>query len=325
MTRVIRFAKTGGPETLTLESETLSTPQAGQVTLRHTAIGVNFIDVYHRSGLYPVPQLPSGIGLEGAGIIEAIGSDVTDWKVGDRVAYVGGGLGAYSERRNIAADKLVRLPDAIPERDAAAILLKGMTVECLIRRVFPVQAGQTVLWHAAAGGVGLLACQWLNSLGVTVIGTVGSQAKADLARQHGCRHTILYREENFVTRVRELTGGQGVPVVFDSVGKTTFYQSLDCLSPRGTMVVFGNASGKPEPLDVTLLSTKGSLFLTRPTLFAYIATPAELRASATALFDAVERGSVAPKIGQEFPLAAATEAHRRLEARETVGSVVLTP
>ncbi|HEY5956286.1 MAG TPA: quinone oxidoreductase [Polyangiaceae bacterium] len=324
-TRAVRFAKAGGPEVLEFDLVELEPPQPREVTVRHTAIGVNFIDVYHRSGLYPVARLPSGIGVEGAGVIEATGHEASEWNIGDRVAYVGGSLGAYAERRNIAADKLVRLPEGVSEKDAAAIMLKGMTVEFLIRRAYTVQPGQTVLWHAAAGGVGLIACQWLRSLGVNVIGTVGSPAKAELARKYGCQHTILYQEENFPARVRELTNGKGVPVVYDAVGKSTFTGSLDCLSPRGMLVEFGNASGKPDPFDVSILANKGSLFLTRPTLFSYLADAEELRMSANALFDVVQSGAVRPQIGQQLALSAAQEAHRQLEARETTGSIVLVP
>lgn len=320
----IRLHTTGGPEVLSFEPVEVGAPGPGQARVRHEAIGVNFIDTYHRTGLYPLP-LPTGLGLEGAGEVVAIGEGVTGLRVGQRVAYAGGAVGAYATERLIAADRLVPLPDGIGARTAAAMMLKGMTAEFLIRRTFPVTAGQTVLWHAAAGGVGLIACQWLKHLGVRVIGTVSSDAKAELARAHGCEHPIVYTRESFVDRVRELTGGAGVPVVFDSVGKTTFDGSLDCLSPRGLLVGFGNASGKPAPFDLGILAQKGSLYLTRPTLFTYTASRADLLASAGALFEVVESGAVQIGIHQEWPLARAADAHRALEGRETTGSALLVP
>jgi NADPH2:quinone reductase len=284
---------------------------------------VNFIDTYHRSGLYPVP-LPSGLGSEAAGVVEQIGPGVTSVRVGERVAYAGAGApAAYSEVRLIPADRLVPVPDDITDEVAAAALLKGMTVEFLIHRTFPVQAGQTVLFHAAAGGVGLIACQWLNTLGARVIGVVGSTAKVDVARRHGCQEVLVAGEGKLAERVRELTSGRGVPVVFDSVGKSTFKDSLDCLEPRGMLVSFGNASGKPEPLDIALLAQKGSLYVTRPTLFSYIATREALLASASLLFQAIRDG-LKIEICQRFPLAHAAEAHRALESRGTVGSTVLS-
>lgn len=324
MPNAIRFAQTGDPSVLRFDAIDLPAPGPGEAVVQNEAIGVNFIDTYHRSGLYPV-TLPSGLGLEGAGIVEEIGPGVVGCKVGERVAYCGGALGAYSERRIIAADRLVHLPDSIPFDMAAAAMLKGMTVEYLIRRTYPVKPGQTVLWHAAAGGVGLIACQWLKSLGVRVIGTVGSPEKATLARANGCAETILYREEDFVQRVRELTNGRGVPVVFDSVGRETFLGSLDCLAPRGMMVTFGNASGKPEPLDLNLLSLKGSLYVTRPSLAAYTQARQELLESAEALFAAIKHGSVKIQISERFALRDAAAAHRRLEARQTTGSLILKP
>jgi len=322
MTHAIRFAHTGGPEVLSFEEITLPEPKAGEALVRHHAIGVNFIDTYHRSGLYQLP-LPSGLGSEAAGVVEKVGEGVTHVRVGQRVGYAGGAPGAYAEARNYPADRLILLPGEITAEVAAASLLKGMTAEFLIRRAFAVKAGQTVLWHAAAGGVGLIACQWLSALGARVIGTVGSDEKAELAKRHGCAEIVVYTRENFAKRVRELTGGEGVPVVYDSVGKTTFQGSLECLAPRGMLVAFGNASGKPEPLDILQLSQKGSLYLTRPTLASYVATREELLDSASALFAAIARG-VKIEIGQRFPLARAAEAHRALEGRSTIGSTLLT-
>jgi len=324
MTRAIRFSQTGGPEVLSLEKIALPEPKAGEVTVRQRAVGVNFIDTYHRSGLYPVP-LPSGLGGEAAGVVERVGAGVTELEVGQRVAYVvSGAPAAYAEARVIAADRLLPLPDDISDEVAAASLLKGMTAEFLIRRTFAVERGQTVLLHAAAGGVGLIAGQWLAQLGARVIGTVGSDEKAELARAHGCAETIVYTREDFPKRVRELTAGRGVPVVYDSVGKATFLGSLDCLAPRGLLVSFGNASGKPEPFDIALLAQKGSLFVTRPTLFSYISQRDELQASANALFAAIRAG-LRIEIGQRFPLAEAAAAHRALEGRHTTGSTLLIP
>jgi NADPH:quinone reductase len=325
MTHAVRIHETGGPEVLCFEAADAGAPGPGEALVRQRAVGVNFIDTYHRSGLYPLPRLPAGIGVEAAGVVEAIGPGVREVAVGDRVAYASSAPGAYAEQRVIRADRLVRLPDRVSEEVAAAILLKGMTVEYLVRRCCPVKKGQTVLWHAAAGGVGLIACQWLAALGVTVIGTVGSAEKAELARANGCTHTILYTEDDFVQRVRELTGGKGVPAVYDSVGKSTFEGSLDCLSPRGMLVGFGNASGKPDPFELSTLAQKGSLYLTRPTLFAYTSTRQELTESAGALFEMLERGTVRPLIAQKWPLSAAVEAHRALESRATVGSSLLLP
>jgi NADPH2:quinone reductase len=323
--RAIRLHHTGGPDALELDEISTPIPGPGQALVRHHAIGLNFIDTYHRSGLYPLPVLPHGIGMEAAGIVEALGPEVSGLAVGARVAYSSGPPGAYSEARVMDADRLVALPDAIDFETAAAMLLKGTTVEYLIRRCRPVESGMTVLWHAAAGGVGLIACQWLAHLGVTVIGTVGSREKAELARRHGCAHTIVYTEESFVDRVRELTGGEGVPVVFDSVGRDTFMGSLDCLSRRGMLVSFGNASGKPEPFDIGILASKGGLYVTRPILWAYTGERAELLESARALFEVVEQGAVKIEINQRWPLARATEAHRALEARRTTGASLLMP
>jgi len=325
MPKIIRIHQPGGPDVLALDDVALAAPGPGQALVRHTAIGLNFIDTYHRSGLYPLPSLPHGIGMEAAGVVEAVGPAVTEVKPGDRVAYAGGPPGSYAEARLIAADRLVHVPPSVSDELAAAMMLKGMTVEYLTQRCRPLRRGETVLFHAAAGGVGLIACQWLAHLGVTVIGTVGSREKAELARAHGCAHAIVYTEEDFVARVRELTGGAGVPVVFDSVGRSTFMGSLDCLSPRGMLVGFGNASGKPDPFDLQLLATKGSLYLTRPVLMGYTAKREELLASANALFDVVERGVVKVKLTRRWPLSEAQAAHRALEARETVGSSVLVP
>jgi NADPH2:quinone reductase len=284
---------------------------------------LNFIDCYHRSGLYPL-ELPSGIGMEGAGVVEAVGPGVVALKPGDRVAYASG-LGSYAEARLMPADRVVPTPDGIEDRQAAAMMLKGMTVEYLIRRTYPIQAGETVLFHAAAGGVGLIFCQWAKHLGATVIGTAGSEEKAEIARAHGCDHTILYNEEDFPARVRELTDGKGVPVVYDGVGKSTFTSSLDCLQPRGMMVSFGNASGAVPPFNLGLLSQGGSLYITRPTLMSYTASHEDLLESANALFDVVKSGAVTLEINQTYPLAEAAQAHRDLEARKTTGSTVLLP
>ena len=322
MTRAIRFARTGGPEVLELQEVTLPELKAGEALVRHHAIGVNFIDTYHRSGLYPLP-LPSGLGSEAAGLVEQIGPGVTCIRVGERVAYAGAGApAAYAEARVVPADRLVPLPDDISDDVAAAALLKGMTAEFLIHRTFPVAAGQSVLFHAAAGGVGLIACQWLNKLGARVIGTVGSDAKRGLALSHGCHEVIALDRENFPERVRELTDDHGVPVVFDSIGKVTFMGSLSCLEPRGMLVSFGNASGKPEPFDIALLAQKGSLYVTRPTLFSYVATREALLSSASSLFQAIRDG-LKIEIGQRFPLAEAAAAHRALESRSTTGSTLL--
>ena len=314
----------GGPEVLRAEPVALPPPGPGQARVRHTAIGVNFIDTYHRTGLYPM-ELPSGLGMEAAGVVEAVGPDVSEVAVGQRVAYAAGPPGAYASHRNLRAAVLVPLPDALSDEVAAAALLKGMTVEYLIRRTFPVAPGMTVLWHAAAGGVGLIACQWLAHLGVTVIGTVSSDEKAELARAHGCDHPIVYTRERFETRVLELTDGRGVPVAFDSVGRATFDGSLRCLRRRGMLVGFGNASGKPEPFDMGRLAQHGSLFLTRPTLFDYVATRDELLGSARALFEVLGSGAVAVEVRQRWPLAEAAQAHRALESRQTQGSTVLLP
>ncbi len=324
-TTAIRIHATGGPEELRVDTIELGAPGPGEARVRHTAIGVNFIDTYHRSGLYPLPQLPHALGQEAAGVVEAIGEGVTEVAVGDRVTYFGGGPGAYCGERNVRAALLIRLPDSVSDEVAAASLLKGMTVEYLIRRTFEVERGQTVLWHAAAGGVGLIACQWLAHLGVTMIGTVSSDEKADLARANGCAHPVVYTHEDFVERTRELTGGAGVPVVYDSVGRDTFERSLACLSRRGMFVGFGNASGKPDPFDLGILAQRGSLFATRPTLFDYVATREELVASAEVLFEVIASGAVKIDIRQRFALTEAADAHRALESRATTGSTILVP
>ena len=324
MTKAIRFHKTGGPEVLVYEDVEVGNPGEGQARVRHHAIGLNFIDTYHRSGLYPLP-LPSGLGLEGAGVVEAVGPGVDYLEAGDRVAYAGGPPGSYSEVRLIPAERLVKLPDAISYQTAAAMMLKGMTTQYLIRSTYPVKAGQTVLFHAAAGGVGLIACQWLKALGATVIGTVGSDAKAELAKAHGCDHTIVYTRENFVERVKEITGGAKVPVVYDSVGKDTFMGSLDCLQPRGMLAVFGNGSGPVPAFDLSLLAARGSLYVTRPTLVTYTAKRADLVAAANELFDIVLSGKVKIEVNQTLALKDARQAHIDLESRKTTGSTVLMP
>jgi NADPH2:quinone reductase len=321
----VRIRQHGGPEVLQPEQVDPPDPGPGEVRLRQTAIGLNYIDVYHRTGLYPVAELPTAIGLEGAGRVEALGPEVTALRVGDRVAYAAPPLGAYQAVRTMPADRLIRLPDGIADTTAAAMMLRGMTVEYLIRRTFPVKRGMTVLLHAAAGGVGLIACQWLHALGATVIGTVGSPEKAELARAHGCHHTVLYREEDVAARVREITGGSGVPVVYDGVGAATWEASLASLARRGIMVSFGNASGAVGPVDPQDLSRRGSLFLTRPTLMDYTATRRELTESANALFEKVLDGAVRIPVNQTYPLAEAAQAHRDLEARGTTGSTVLLP
>lgn len=324
MSKSIRIHRTGGPDVLQWEDVTLPVPKEGEVLVRHTAIGVNYIDTYHRSGLYPL-ALPSGLGLEAAGVVEAIGPGVAHVKVGDRVAYAGGPAGAYAEARVMPAHPLVKISDTVSDDEAASILLQGMTAQYLIRRTYPVKAGDTVLWHAAAGGVGLIACQWLNALGVNVIGTVGSEEKAAIAKAHGCSHTILYRKEDVPARVHEITKGVGVPVVFDSVGKDTWDMSLSCLRPFGLMVSFGNASGAVPPIDLAQLAGKGSLFVTRPILATYTAKRSDLEATAREVFRAVESEQIKVIIGQTYPLRDAAKAHEDLQARRTVGSSLLRP
>ncbi|MCC6136623.1 MAG: quinone oxidoreductase [Candidatus Contendobacter sp.] len=325
MSKAIRIHQYGGPEVLCWEDVDVGDPGPGQLRIRHGAVGLNYIDVYHRTGLYPLPSLPWILGMEGAGRVEAVGDGVTEFKIGDRVAYASPPVGAYAEVRLIAADRVVALPEAIDDRTAAAMMLQGMTAQYLLRRTYRVQPGDVILLHAAAGGVGLIASQWARQLGATVIGTVGSDDKAELARAHGCRHVIVYTRENFVERVRELTDGRGVAVVYDSVGQATFMGSLDCLRPLGMMVSFGNASGPVPPFDPGLLAAKGSLFLTRPTLMTYTAQRADLVASAAELFEVIASGAVKVEIHQTYPLAEAAQAHRDLEARRTTGSTVLLP
>lgn len=324
MTKAIRMYKTGGTEVLQWEDIEIGEPDDDQVRIRQTAVGLNYIDTYHRSGLYPIP-LPSGLGVEGAGVVEAVGKSVSHLKPGDRVAYAGGSPGAYAEMRVMPAALLLKLPDHVSDAQAASMMLQGMTVQYLIRRTYKVSAGETVLWHAAAGGIGLIACQWLKSLGVTVIGTASTEEKAALARAHGCTHTIVYTQENFSERVRELTNGVGVPVVFDSVGKDTWEGSIDCLQPRGLMVSFGSASGAVPPFNIGQLASKGSLYLTRPTLATHVATRSDLEATANDLFDVLAKGDVKIQVSQTYQLKDAARAHSDLEGRRTTGSTVLLP
>ena len=325
MTGVVRVHEVGGPEVLRFEETEVGSPGAGQVLIRQTAVGLNYIDVYFRSGLYPAPQLPFTPGLEGAGVVEAVGEGVSELRPGRRVAYAAPPIGAYAERRLMPADRLVALPDAISDEQAAAMMLKGMTAQYLLRRTHRVQAGQTILFHAAAGGVGTIASQWAKHLGVTVIGTVGSEAKAELAQQNGCAHVIRYDREDVVARVREITGGKGVPVVYDAVGQATFDASLDCLAPLGMLVSFGQSSGKIPQVDLGILSQKGSLYITRPTLMTYTAARSDLLDSANELFEVVQSGAVKIKINQRVALRDAAEAHRALEGRRTTGSTLLLP
>ena len=322
MTHAIRIHQPGGPEALKWEEVEVGEPGPGQARIRQAAAGLNFIDVYHRTGLYKQP-LPFTPGVEGAGTVESVGPDVEHLKAGDRVAYAGP-IGGYSAERLVPADRLVKLPDDISFDQAAAIMLQGMTARMLLRAVFPVQQGDTILIHAAAGGVGLVMCQWASALGATVIGTVSNEEKAELARAHGCDHPILYTHQDFVAEVKKLTAGEMLPVVYDSVGRTTFAKSLDCLKKRGLMVLFGNSSGPVQPFAPGVLAQKGSLFLTRPTLFDYIATRQELEQAAVDLFDVVASGKVKVEVKQRFPLKDAAEAHRALEARQTTGSTILT-
>jgi NADPH2:quinone reductase len=323
MPKAVRYHKQGGPEVLQFEDVPVGEPGQGQVRVRHTAIGVNFVDTYQRSGLYPM-QLPQVAGNEGAGVVEAVGPGVTDLKKGDRVAYTGL-PGSYCESRVVPADRLVKLPQGISDEQAASMMLKGLTVHYLIHTTYPVKKGETVLWHAAAGGVGLIACQWLKALGVTVIGTVGSDEKAKLAKEHGATHVINYSKENFVERVKALNDGKGVPVVYDGVGKATWEGSLDCLRPRGLIASFGNASGPVPPVNLGILSAKGSLYVTRPTLATHIASRADLVERSNSLFDAVKSGKVKIETTGRYKLSDAQRAHRDLEGRKTTGSIVLTP
>jgi len=323
MVRAVVVREAGSAEVLVEEEVELAAPSAGMVTVANRAIGVNFIDTYHRSGLYPIP-LPSGIGMEGAGVVEAVGDGV-ELRVGDRVAYCSAGFGAYAQAINLPASRLVKIPEGIDFETAAAVLLKGQTVEYLLHRTYPLKAGETCLYHAAAGGVGLLFGQWAASLGATVIGTVGSQEKVALAKANGYAHVINYRTEDVVARVLEITQGKKLPVVYDGVGLDTFERSLDCLAPRGLMVSFGNASGAPEPLNLQTLSAKGSLFITRPTLLTYTASEEDLRQSSEAVFSRVLAGDLKVEVGQRYALSEAARAHIDLESRATHGASVLIP
>jgi len=322
--QAIRIHETGGPDVLRVENVDLPDPAPGEIRVRHTAIGLNFIDTYHRSGLYPVP-LPSGIGLEAAGIVEALGEGVDTLAEGDRVAYGSGPLGAYSQAHILPAGRVARIPDGVSDEQAAALMLKGMTVRYLFKDTYAVKPGDTILFHAAAGGVGQIACQWARALGVSLIGTAGSDEKCEIARQKGAAHTINYSRENVVERVREITGGRGVPVVYDGVGKDTFEMSLDCLAPRGLLATFGNASGPVTGVDLGILTQKGSLYVTRPSLMHYVASDADLAANTADVFDAVARGAISIDINQRYALADAQKAHEDLEARRTTGASVLVP
>jgi NADPH2:quinone reductase len=323
MSKAVRYHQQGGPEVLQLDDISIGDPGPGQVRIRHTAIGVNFVDTYQRSGLYPM-QLPGVAGNEGAGVVEAVGPGVKELKKGDRIAYTGL-PGSYCEERIVPADRMVKVPKGVSDEQAASMMLKGMTVHYLIFTTYKVKKGDTVLWHAAAGGVGLIACQWLKKLGVTTIGTVGSDEKGKLAKAHGCHHVINYSRENFLERVKEITKGKKLPVVYDAVGKTTWDGSLDCLQPRGLMVSFGNASGAVPPVNLGVLSAKGSLYVTRPTLATHIATRADLVKRSKDLFEVVKSGKVKIETTARYKLADAQAAHRDLEGRKTTGSVVLLP
>ena len=325
MTKAIRIYETGGPEVMRWEDVDPGKPEPGEALVRHEAVGLNFIDVYHRTGLYPLPALPATPGMEGSGIVEAIGEGVTEVAVGDRVAYAGIPPGAYAEVRRIPAHRLVQLPEKISFQQGAAMMLQGMTARYLLRGCYDVKKGDTILIHAAAGGVGSIVCQWAKHLGATVIGTVGSPAKAELARAQGCDHPILYNDEDFTARTKEITGGNGVDVVYDSVGQATFMQSLDCLRPMGMIVSFGQSSGSVPPLDLGELAARGSLFLTRPSLMAYTAAREDLLNHAGDLFEVVQSGAVKIEVNQTYPLAEAARAHRDLEARKTTGSTILIP
>jgi NADPH2:quinone reductase len=324
MANAIRFHQVGGPEVLQFESVSVGEPGPGEVRIRHSAVGLNYIDTYQRSGLYKLP-LPSGLGGEAAGVVEAIGPGVAELKAGDRVAYSGGAPGAYAEVRVMPIDRLVKLPEGVSDRAAATLMLKGLTVQYLLRQTYVVKAGETILLHAAAGGIGLIACQWARALGATVIGTVGTDAKAELAKANGCTHTIVYTRENFVERVKEITGGKGVPVVYDSIGKDTFPASLDCLKPRGMFVSFGSSSGPIAAFDIGLLVQKGSLFATRPSIAAYAATRPDLLRMSEEVFALVRAGKIVSEAKQTYALKDAAQAHRDLEARKTTGATLLLP
>lgn len=324
MAKAIRFDKTGGPEVMKWVDVETGEPGDGEVRITQHAVGLNYIDVYFRTGLYPLP-LPGGLGMEGAGEVTAVGPGVSDFKPGDRVAYVARPPGAYAQERVLPAEKVIKLPDAISYEQAASVMLQGLTAQYLLRRTYPVKAGDTILIQAAAGGVGLLVCQWAKALGATVIGTVGSDQKAEIAKAHGCDHPIVYTRENFTKRVREITSGAGVPVVYDSIGKDTFTASLDCLAPLGMFVSFGNSSGPLPPIDSSEFAGRGSLFFTRPTLFTYIGKRAEYEAMSKELFDVLISGKVKTSINQRYPLADVAQAHIELESRRTTGSTVLLP
>ena len=324
MVHAIRLHQPGGPDALVWEEVDIADPGPGEIRIRHGAVGLNYIDVYHRTGLYPL-DYPAVIGMEGAGVVTAVGADVPELKEGDRVAYADVPPGAYAEERVMPWHRVVALPDGVAERTAAAMMLQGMTAQYLLRRTYRVQSGDTVLIHAAAGGVGLIVCQWAKHLGCRVIGTVGSAEKAALAAAHGCDHPIVYTEEDFVARVGEITGGEGVPVVYDSVGNDTFMGSLDCLRPMGMMALFGQSSGPVPPVNLAVLAQKGSLFVTRPSLMTYNAKREDLLACAEELFAVVLSGTVKIEVRQDFPLRDAAEAHRAMEARQTTGSTVLLP
>ena len=325
MPKAIQMSQTGGPEVLQWIDYDPGQPGPDQVLIRHEAVGLNFIDVYHRTGLYPLPALPAIPGMEGAGIVEATGEGVGEFSVGDHVAYAAIPPGAYAQFRLIPADRLVKLPGNMSSHQAAAMMLQGMTARYLLRACYKVTSGNTILIHAAAGGVGLIVCQWASHLGATVIGTVGSQQKAELAANHGCHHPIRYDEEDFVSRVKEITGDSGVDVVYDSVGQATFMNSLECLKPMGMMVSFGQSSGPVQPLELGVLAAKGSLFLTRPSLMTYTARREDLLAHARDLFEVVENGAVKIEVNQTYPLAEAARAHQDLENRKTTGSTILLP
>ncbi len=324
MVKAIQFHSTGGPEVLQWEEVTVGDPGPGEIRVKHTAIGLNYIDTYHRTGLYPLP-LPHGIGMEGAGHVTAIGNGVTDLAVGDRVAYAGPPPGSYAEERLMAASTAVKIPNSVDDETAAAMMLKGMTAQYLIRQTYPVKAGDTILIHAAAGGVGQIVCQWAKSLGATVIGTVGNDEKAEMVRALGCDHPVVYTREDFVEKVMDITAGAKLPVVYDSVGQDTFMKSLDCLQPLGTMVSFGQSSGAVPPLDLGIFAQKGSLFFTRPTLMTYTANRADLLAMTDDLFTVVQNGTVKIAIDQRFALQDARAAHEALEGRQTTGSTILLP
>jgi NADPH2:quinone reductase len=324
MIKAIRFQKTGGPEVLEYVDYDLPPPAAGQIRIRHTAIGVNFIDTYYRSGLYPLP-LPSGLGSEAAGVVEALGAGVSGFELGERVGYCWGAIGAYADAANIPADRLVKLPDGISDEIAAASLLKGLTSQYLLRQIHRVKAGETIVFHSAAGGVGQIACQWAAHLGATVIGSTTSPSKVAMARENGCAHVLDTNQAGWETKVREITGGKGVPVVYDSIGKDTFLAGLDCLSPRGIMVTFGNSSGPVAPFSPSILAAKGSLFVTRPTLAHYVSTPEAMQRAADDLFDVLLSGAVKVAVHQRFALKDAARAQEDLAARKTIGATVLVP